>query len=82
MDTEASGVPVHGVGHIPIDYMLRKSLIGHGLTVHDAQDNVAFRIGPSSSSARITKTLFDSVGNPLVTVLYHNVSSSSIYPFY
>lgn len=82
MDMEASGVPVLGVGQIPIDYMLRKSLIGHGLTVHDAQGNVVFRIGPSSSSARRTKILFDSVGNPLVTVLYHNVSSSSTFPFY
>ncbi|KAG6538285.1 hypothetical protein ZIOFF_003399 [Zingiber officinale] len=69
---EASGVPVLGVGQIPIDYILHKSLIGHGLTVHDAQGNVVFRIGPSSSSARRTKILFDSVGNPLVTVLYLN----------
>lgn len=82
MDMEASGVPVLGVEQIPIDYLLRKSLIGHSLTVHDAQGNVAFRIDHSSSSARRTKILFDSVGNPLVTVLYRNVSSSSICHFY
>ncbi|CAL9767616.1 unnamed protein product [Musa acuminata subsp. burmannicoides] len=66
---------------IPVDFKIRKSLTGHGLTVHDAQGSLAYRIcAPrrlrcSSSSApnpRLTKTLFDAAGNPLISVVYHN----------
>ncbi|RWW78915.1 hypothetical protein BHE74_00012821, partial [Ensete ventricosum] len=70
---------------IPVDFKIRKSLTGHGLTVHDAQGSLAYRICPprrlrcSSSpvpNPRLTKTLFDAAGNPLISVVYHNVSSS------
>ncbi|RWW32723.1 hypothetical protein GW17_00002586 [Ensete ventricosum] len=69
---------------IPVDFKIRKSLTGHGLTVHDAQGSLAYRICPprrlrcSSSpvpNPRLTKTLFDAAGNPLISVVYHNVSS-------
>ncbi|WOK93681.1 hypothetical protein Cni_G02381 [Canna indica] len=73
---EASCYPV--AGQIPVDFKLRKSLTGNGLTVHDSQGRLAFRIGApplngsSSSSSRHIKTLFDAAGNPLITVVHHN----------
>ncbi|XP_008782602.2 protein LURP-one-related 7 [Phoenix dactylifera] len=62
---------------IPVDFTITKAplgLTGAGdLTVYDANGNFVFRIKRCSNShPRRIKTLFDAMGNPLITVVHHN----------
>ncbi|XP_010921082.1 protein LURP-one-related 7 [Elaeis guineensis] len=62
---------------IPVDFMITKAplgLTGAGdLTVYDANGNLVFRIKRCSRpSPHRIKTLFDAMGNPLITVVHHN----------
>ncbi|MQM17543.1 hypothetical protein Taro_050515 [Colocasia esculenta] len=72
----ASGPIFPAAWQIPVDYTVRKGLPGISrgdITVYDAYGNLRFRVcthGVTSSPWR-AKTLFDALGNPLITCVRH-----------